>query len=59
LAAEEPTFEAVKYFWREWYTRVTYADGRTFHSEPWLTQWAANRLAERWRERWHHWQRAR
>lgn len=33
--------EAVKYFWREWYARITLPDGRTWHSEPWNTQEAA------------------
>jgi hypothetical protein len=42
---------AVKYAWREWYTRVTYESGRVQHYGPWNSQWAANRLAERLQER--------
>lgn len=38
--------EAVKYYWREWYTRTTYDDGTTLHSEPWLSQMAADYLAK-------------
>lgn len=42
---------AVKYAWREWYTRVTYESGRVQHYGPWNSQWAAQRLAERLQER--------
>lgn len=34
------------------YTRLTWANGRTSHSEPWMTLWAAEALAKRLRERW-------
>ncbi len=33
------------------YARVTYDDGRTFHSEPWLSVWAAEKCAEYFRAR--------
>ncbi len=42
--------EAVKYWWREWYTRITFTDGSTHHSEPWNSQWAAEHVAKMWRE---------
>jgi len=37
--------EVVKYYWREWYVRVTYTSGRTWHSEPLNTELAADIMA--------------
>lgn len=51
-SSEVPVFEAVRYSWRDWYTRVTYPDGRTLHSEPWKSHWAANHLAGLWKQTW-------
>lgn len=45
---DRPTVEPVQFpAWRppNWYTRITRADGRTLHSEPWLTLWAAEQCA--------------
>ena len=38
--------ETVKYWWREWYTRVTERSGRVWHYEPLNTQWAAAKLRD-------------
>ena len=36
----------VKYYWREWYTRVTEASGKVWHYEPLNTEWAARQLGK-------------
>lgn len=52
---EAPVFAAVRLSFAgdPWYARVTYADGRTLHSEPWRTQWAAERCAYHMRGRYY------
>jgi hypothetical protein len=42
----------VKYFWPDYYVKMTYPDGRTLHSDPWRTfeaaEYALRVLQERW-----------
>lgn len=38
--------EAVKYYWREWYTKVTEHGGRIWHYPPLNSEWAARQLAQ-------------
>lgn len=34
--------EAVRYFWPEWYVRLTEVGGRVWHSNPWKSRTAAD-----------------
>lgn len=42
-----------------WYARAVWPGGRTLHSEPWLSEWAAAQQALIWRRQYGHAMRAR
>lgn len=51
----KPVFDVVRTTFpgpANWYARVTYPDGRTLHSEPWNTHWAAERRAMHMERSW-------
>lgn len=50
-----PVFDVVRLNFRgdPWYARTTYADGRTLHSDPWRSEWAAERYAYHMRGAWY------
>lgn len=50
-----PRFEVIRTAFpgpSNWYARTTYPDGRTHHSEPWNSHWAALRCAALTRREW-------